>query len=269
MTATCNPIFFYDNPPPALSQILEKLDPHMYKGGANAKPTTTLSSKVLDENVDTQIAEPLPVKTVQSKADAITPNHQDSLFWCIYVIAHGYSDYLQISRNYGVRKLEVNKDIMTYMQDNMHKFHETNIKMTKIAAKVTLSELLSLQQTMNLNCMLTMCIFYKINVFLIDPVKNGMLKFISAPDGDNPTYMIYKGDNGIYSVDIEPIAKEKMEDLNTELICLDSSSRPLKAISHYKTDELVSLAQRLNIHDCNRKYKKAELYKEVSELLMW
>lgn len=260
MTETCNPIFFYDNPPPALSQIIQDLEPYVYKN--SDQPTPTISNKTEEITMKPYQIEP-------KKPDTITPNHQDSLFWCIYIIAHGYSDYIQISRNYGVKKLEVNKTIMNYMQNNMNKFHETNIKMTKIAAKVTLSELLSLQKTTNINCMLAMCIFHKMNVYLIDPIKKAMLKYISAKDVDNPTYLIYKGDNGIFSVDIEEANSVRLNEIETEMICLDSSSRPLKAISHYKTDELAEIAQRLNIYDCNRKYKKAELYAEVSELLMW
>jgi len=260
MTETCNPIFFYDNPPPALSQIIEQLEPYIYK--LSDKPTTIPSNK-REENV---------IKSIQvepPKCDVITPNHQDSLFWCIYIIAHGYSDYIQIVRNYGVKKLEVNKNIMSFMQNNMNKFQETNIKMTKIASKMTLSELLSLQQTTNLNCMLAMCIHYKINVYLVDLIKKTMLKYISSKDIENPTYIIYKGDNGIFSVDIEAITTERINELDTKLICLDSSSRPLKAISHYKTDELIKIAEQLNIYDCNRKYKKAEIYSELSELLSW
>jgi hypothetical protein len=79
---------------------------------------------------------PPPPAPVQ---ETITPNHPDSLFWCIYILAHGYSDYIQIARNYGVKKLEINKEVMQYMQGNMGKFQETNVKMTKIAAQMTLS----------------------------------------------------------------------------------------------------------------------------------
>ena len=210
------------------------------------------------------------IVNVESKVpDVITPNHPDSLFWCLYIIANGYSDYIQISRNYGVKKLEVNTTIMQYMQKNMNKMYETNIKVTKIAGQVTMSELLSLQSTTSLNCMLAMCIYYKINIWLFNINKTGLLKFISSKETDNPTYIIYKGDNGIYSVDIEPITNERMSELDTEVICLDSSSRPLKAISHYSVEQLVELAHRLKIYDTNKKYKKAELYKEISDLLVW
>lgn len=264
MTSTCNPIFFYDNPTPCLSQILEKLTPYMYinKCIKNQLPKT--------ETVEPQNNIVAPIVKVESKVpDVITPNHPDSLFWCIYIIANGYSDYIQISRNYGVKKLEVNTTIMQYLQKNMNKMYETNIKVTKIASQVILSELLSLQQTTNLNCMLAMCIYYKINIWLLNMNKTGLLKFISSKENDNPTYIVHKGDNGIYSVDIEPITAERMSELDTEVICLDSSSRPLKAISNYSVDQLVVLANRLKIYDTNKKYKKAELYKEISELLMW
>ena len=211
----------------------------------------------------------VPVQAPAPAQETITPNHPDSLFWCIYILAHGYSDYIQIARNYGVKKLEINKEVMQYMQGNMGKFQETNVKMTKIAAQMTLSSLLTVQPTTNLNAALAMCIYYKFNLYFADANKKGLLKLLSLEDGDYPTYLIYKGENGIYSVDIEPLSVERKTEIETTMICLDSSVRPLKAISHYKLEELIVLAQRLNFYDCNIKYKKADLYKEVSEMLQW
>jgi hypothetical protein len=264
MTSTCNPIFFYDNPTPGLSQIIEKLVPYMYNN------KTVEISLPKTEIVESQEQIVTPIVKVESKvSDVITPNHPDSLFWCIYIIANGYSDYIQISRNYGVKKLEVNTKIMQYLQKNMNKMYETNIKVTKIASQVILSELLSFQSTTNLNCMLAMCIYYNINIWLLNVNKTGLLKFMSSKENDHPTYIVYKGDNGIYSVGIEPITAERMSEQETEVICLDSSTRPLKAISNYSVEQLVVLANRLKIYDTNKKYKKAELYKEISELLMW
>lgn len=261
MTSTCNPIFFYDNPTPGLSQMLDKLAPYAY----NSKPAQNNSSPmIMSEPVVESI-----VKVESKVSDVITPNHPDSLFWCIYIIVYGYSDYIQISRNYGVKKLEVNTLIMQYIQKNKNEMQETNVKITKIATQVTMSELLSLQLNTNLNCMLAMCIYYKINIWLLNVNKTGLLKFIPSKENDYPTYIVNKGDNGIYSVDIEPITNERMIELDREVICLDSSTRPLKTISHYSTDDLVKLAHRFKIYDINKKYKKAELYKEISELLAW
>lgn len=262
MTSTCNPIFFYDNPTPGLSQILEKLSPYMQKKVLPTKAASQVEP-VTEQVVEAVKSEPLPVQ------ETITPNHPDSLFWCIYILAHGYSDYTQIARNYGVKKLEINTDVMQYMQGNMGKFQETNVKMTKIAGQVTLSELLSVKPITSLNSALAMCIKYNFNLYFVDANKTGLLKLLANVDGDYPTYVIYKGDNGIYSVDIEPLSPEKMTDIETRMICLDSSVRPLKAISHYKTEELSELAKRLNLYDSNVKYKKADLYKEISEKLVW
>jgi len=272
MTSTCNPIFFYDNPTPGLSQILEKLSPYMYNKCLPVKVALPIAP-VTEQLIQPQPAAPhsaqVPTPPPAPLQETITPNHPDSLFWCIYILAHGYSDYIQIARNYGVKKLEINKEVMQYMQGNMGKFQETNVKMTKIAAQMTLSSLLTVQPTTNLNAALAMCIYYKFNLYFADANKKGLLKLLSLEDGDYPTYLIYKGENGIFSVDIEPLSIERKTEIETTMICLDSSVRPLKAISHYKLEELIVLAQRLNFYDCNIKYKKADLYKEVSEMLQW
>jgi hypothetical protein len=270
MTSTCNPIFFYDNPTPGLSQILEKLSPYMHNKCAPIKVAAQIEQPIQPQpTAPHSVQAPPPPLAPAPVQETITPNHPDSLFWCIYILAHGYSDYIQIARNYGVKKLEINKEVMQYMQGNMGKFQETNVKMTKIAAQMTLSSLLTVQPTTNLNAALAMCIYYKFNLYFADANKKGLLKLLSMEDGDYPTYLIYKGENGIYSVDIEPLSVERKTEIETTMICLDSSVRPLKAISHYKLEELIVLAQRLNFYDCNIKYKKADLYKEVSEMLQW
>ena len=57
--------------------------------------------------------------------------------------------------------------------------------------------------------------------------------------------------------------------MKSKMICLESYLRPLKAISNYKVDELEELAKNIGIYEENKKYKKNELYQEISEACTW
>jgi len=44
--------------------------------------------------------------SIETKKDEyIEPRQHDTLFWCLYIIHHGYDDYMQIDRNYGVKEI--------------------------------------------------------------------------------------------------------------------------------------------------------------------
>ena len=115
MNEFCNNLFFYDKPPIELSQIITSLKPHMYTND------TILPDKTPPKEVN--IIEPqkppeqnLPEKAKLVPIDTISPNKKDSLFWCLYIISYGYSDFMQVTRNHRVRQLEVQKEVIDLIQ---------------------------------------------------------------------------------------------------------------------------------------------------------
>jgi hypothetical protein len=58
-------------------------------------------------------------------------------------------------------------------------------------------------------------------------------------------------------------------DLQNNLFCIENHVRPLKAISNYKSDELQEIAEKLDIDLDERKWKKQDLYNEITKLTKW
>ena len=267
MNEFCNNLFFYDKPPIELSQIITSLKPHMYTND------TILPDKTPPKEVN--IIEPqkppeqnLPEKAKLVPIDTISPNKKDSLFWCLYIISYGYSDFMQVTRNHRVRQLEVQKEVIDLIQKNKNIMKNTNMKFTNVATQELTSDLLSITKDINYCVAMALCVLYKININLIDREKGVYIKFVSNTDIELPTYAIYREDKYRYSVDIEPLTSDKMENMN-ELICLESYLTPLKTISNYKINELMETASQLGLLNDDKKYKKKEIYDLIYNKIRW
>lgn len=262
-----NNLFFYDNPPIELSQIITNLKPHMYTNDT-ILPDKTPKKEINRIETQNPPEQPLPEKAKLVPIDTISPNKKDSLFWCLYIISYGYSDFMQVTRNHRVRQLEVQKEVIDLIQKNKNRMKNTNMKFTNIATQELTSDLLSITKDINYCIAMSLCVLYKININLIDREKGVYIKFISDTDIELPTYAIYKEDTHRYSVDIEPFTSDKMETMN-ELICLESYLTPLKTISNYKITELMETAGQLGLVDSDKKYKKKEIYDLIYNKIRW
>jgi hypothetical protein len=199
----------------------------------------------------------------------IKPTQKDTLFWCLYCIHYGHNDYLQIDRNYGVRELQVKQSIGNFVKDNASKFKLTNYKITKATIQEIQSDFLTTQKETNMACMIAMIVFFNINVILVNQEKRTMLEFFSQKEVELPTFVLYKNSFQLYETTGEPISSSELDELKQSMICLESYLKPLKPISQYKVDEIVSLAKRADIYDETVKTSKTDLYQRLTDLLVW
>jgi len=207
--------------------------------------------------------------TEDLSTEYISPTHQDTIFWCIYIIIHGYNDYIQVSRNYGVKLNSVKKQISDWINLNPSAMKQTNIKITKAAVQEIRSELLtSIRDTSYLSLM-GMLVFHKINLILISANGKTMVEFISNKDVEQPTYVLHKDAFGKYMLQVDSMTKEQIEELKTRVYCLESYLKPLKTISHYQVADLYAIAKQIGIFNETKKYKKTELYDELHDVLQW
>jgi hypothetical protein len=268
MTEFCKKIFFYDNPPIELSQIIKILTPHMYTTEIKANETCVISQPY-EVSVPIDVIEDTPIKTDnQYKLERIRPNLMDSLFWCLYIINYGFNDFQQITRNYRVKQLEIQSHIFEKINKDKNCMKNTNYKFTNIAIQELTSDLMSITKSINYNMAISLCVLYNINVYIIDINKGVYIKLISTTGVELPTYAIYREKLNTYSVDIEALTIDKISEME-KLICLESYLRPLKTISNYKIDELMELAQKFNLLENDKKYKKNEIYELVYNKIRW
>jgi hypothetical protein len=257
-----------------ISSILSNLRQYMYILNStplilNAIPVASaVSVTSTTEPVNISQGVPVSVPVPVSTNEYITPKLSDTLFWCIFIAVNGYDEYLQIHRNYGVKELEIKKLVADMAKNSPHLFKLTNYKITKVAIQEILSELLTSQKDTSMQCFIAMLIYYKINAILVNSTKEFMIEFISNKDSELPTYILNK-DGKNYSINIEPVSKEQIENMKETMICLENYSKPLKSVSSYKTSDLTQLAKKLGVYDETEKLKKPELYEKITEYMKW
>jgi hypothetical protein len=228
-----------------------------------SEPEVSIDSPVL-----VPVQESVPLQSHQ--IEYLSPTHQDTLFWCIYIAVFGYDDYLQVSRNYGVKELEVKQKVGNWIQKNPGKMKEANIKITKVAIQEILSELLTSVKETSIISMVGMIVFFKINVILVDSTGALMLEFKASKDNDSyPTIVLYKDTFGKYKLRADSLNHEQAVEFKQTMVCLESHLKPLKPLSTYHIDDLKNIARRLGGFDETYKYKKNELYDELNESMKW
>jgi len=206
------------------------------------------------------------------------PRKQDTLFWCLYIMKYGYSEYLQIEHNYGVKELEEKQQISKFMKENVARIKNTNYKLTNVAIQEILSEFLTPQKETSLLCLIAIIVYYNMNILIINEQTKCMLEFwcdkdkipnineSSDIDADYAlTYVLYKTENGKYKLQYENIGSFQINDLKEKYVVLESYNKYIKGISNYKVEELENMAKKFGVFDETKKYKKADLYELVGK----
>lgn len=239
------------------------------------EPEQEISLEKIEIKIEKPIEKPIkmtiknPEKTKIQEKSMYSPNQQDGLFWCIYIIANGYDEYMSIDRNYGIVKLETKQKIGNFIKEQPTKMKTTNYKITKINIQEIMSELLTVHKDTSIICLLALSMYYNINIILLHSNKKLMLEFISNQGIEQPYYVINKENHGKYTVDTEKKTVEDINKMKETIICLENYFKPMKSISHYKVEELENIAIKLKIFDDSKKYKKQELFNLVGNAVIW
>jgi len=228
----------------------------------------TVENKHLFSTVKDEEIEVGPISTPTTSNSTSTPNHKnDSLFWCLYILHFGYNDYLQVSRNYGVRSLEVKKQVGEWLTKCPHALKQTNYKVTKASIQEIMSECITCQKETSMLTLLAILAHFKINIYLLDATERFLLELSGQVD-DGPTFLIKKGGQFTYSIVGDCLSEDEKKAWKEKCVCLTHYEKPLLTISHYKVNDLLSIMQKLNM-PIDAKKKKPELYLQLWNECLW
>lgn len=206
----------------------------------------------------------------QIETEFITPKQRDTLFWCLYMAKHGYDEYKEIKQNYGAKQLDIQRQIGEHLRSNLHLVKNVNMRITKASAQEILSDLLTDTKKTEMNVLYGYCIYYELNLILLNSTGENYLEIISNTFADShPIFVIQKNDRDNYSLKETPLTDEEYQQLIDTKFKLDSHLRPLKAIGNYKVDELRILAHKIGIDIYEKKWSKSDLYQEITTKTAW
>jgi len=195
----------------------------------------------------------------------ITPNHTDTLFWSMYIAKYGYSDYVTVGTRYKNKEIEKKQDMIDRIKKNPTLVKTDIRKISKVCVQETLSELMMDKKT-SYNSFFLMCLLNGLIVYVVNRELNLYMKFqgITTTQEDSD-HIFYKSPDGSYSIDLDS-TREKMEAIESTMVRIDFGDKPMKSITAYKIDDLVTMAKQMDPEiekESSKKWKKTELYQFI------
>ena len=199
----------------------------------------------------------------QSINDTIfVPKEQDSLFWCYYIISSGESNYEMIN----VRNSLVAKQIkINYV--NKIRMNKQTIKTYKFDTITNIESNLAIDNNINIKSVMSLFAIDKINVIFISRKTYYELLM----NDTEPIYIIKELENqSKYSkkYGFEIANENSLEQIRTTLFKLETLDKPIKALSSYKVQDLINIANKLAIEIVNKETGKNKTKNELYESLI-
>jgi hypothetical protein len=191
------------------------------------------------------------------------PRKPDTLFWCVYIALHGMKEYNQIGLHYGNVEIEEKQKMMELMRKTPNIIKNANKKITKVSSHEIMSDFMTNKRT-TVDMLMIFAVYNNMRIILVNvDNKNQPDKSYTILGSQiyTQTIVIYKKNN-YYGLEME-YQEQKMEEILTNLFCMEQIDRPLKAITNYKIDELEAIAYKLNVDYTTSKLKKQELYNAI------
>lgn len=196
------------------------------------------------------------------KNSLFIPKENDSLFWCYYIILNGDCNYeilnvknslieKQLKINY-INKIRENKNIIkTYKFDTI-----TNIESN-----------LANDNYISIKTVISLCAIEKINLIFV----RKKTYFELLMNDNEPIYVIRELENqSKYSkkYGFEVINKNILDEIRETLYKVDVLSKPIKALSSYKVQDLINIADKLAIEILNKETGKNKTKNEIYESII-
>jgi hypothetical protein len=245
----------------------------------------TNNSPVIEDNIEKKIKtktktnnSPFIEKNIVNKCESkrkkesmYRPKQKDSLFWCFYILKHGFSNYeMEINNQYFV--VEKNEK---YKYIELLRKNKELLKIHKIKPLTELEDDLANKDKISIKTFFALCILENINVLLVSKRKFYEL-LCTDIDEKHPINIIHRNNESYeHSIELD-VNEEIITKYRETFYKMSSFDATLKSMSSYKLDELIDLCKKLDINiepkvnECNNKTegKKKLTKKDIYELLV-
>jgi hypothetical protein len=219
------------------------------------------------KNSSGAVPSPVPIKeNIKEKKSLFVPKEKDTLFWCFYII-----------KNQGTNKYESlyskNEVIASQLKIEYIERLRKDKKMVKTYKFDTLTNIesnLANDKILNIKSFLTLCVIENINVLVITNKTYYELLMNDTED----LYVIRCLENknkGQYEkkYGYELLTKEYVNtNIKPNLYQVENIDKPIKAISAYKSEDLVEICNKLGINTLDTEKGKTKLKKDLYEAII-
>jgi hypothetical protein len=238
--------------PVKLSEEFVETNTNNQEKSQDEKPETKVLKEVIIENKPEE-------KNILKKS-----NVPCDLFWVMYIDIYGYDTYLKIGRKYDNVEIEEKQKICDFINKNVVWIKEkSNHKLTKVMINY-MASIVICNKSFSLEVLPALAFYYKKRIIIYKYLDNGFgvyLDFNICDEELKETIIIEKN-----KCDYKVNEKMDIETVNEKMLCLDSITRSLKAVSNYNVSEINRIASLVGIHT-DKKWLKQELYMEVLRVI--
>ena len=185
------------------------------------------------------------------------PKDNDSLFWCLYIIKNGLTNYSQLTN----RNLIIEKKFKIDYVERLRKEKQL-IKQYKFDTMTNIENRLVNENNIDINTFFTLCVVGNLNIFFI---RNKTYYELNMNDSNRIYIIKFLSDKKKYG--FEETTKDKLDGFRNKYYKVDNISKPIKSLSAYKTQDLIDICNKLEIetkNNSNMKTKgKQELYEAI------
>ena len=202
------------------------------------------------------------VKDNTNKSTIFYPSENDSLFWCYFVIKNGDVKYETINNKNSVITKQLKIDIVSKIREN-----KQIVKIYKFDTISNIESNLANDNNINIKTIMTLCAIEKINLIFISKKT-----FYELLMNDNqPIYIIreiYSQNNYVKKYGFETATNEMLQDIRNTLYKIDNPSKPIKAASSYKVQDLIEIANKLAIDTISKETGKNKAKNDLYESII-
>jgi hypothetical protein len=260
----------------SLEDTLSSLTPFMYS------PVEIVVQEIISLEKEDTIA-PIENNIILSKEEPIIPkpiiqrtpklfisDKEDTLFWGIYIQAHGYNAYQIIGQKYKNEEIAEKQKIMIHLKANaIHYKTASTRKLTNVDIQEIMSELMTNRKTSLLTVSI-LAIYYKMPITLVK--DNIYLEYGINGRAEEKECILYFR-YGRYGLYLDDSSSPKFS--KTTAFKLEGPNKPLRGVSTYKMAELQEIFEKvvptpdISGNSTDKKRKKGDIYNAIIETCLW
>lgn len=224
---------------------------------------TQVKKKEIVQVQSQSVAKFIPTNRTPLADNFYRPKQKDSLFWCLYILKHGLSEY---EMNVGNQHFVVEKkEKINYVQLLRNQQQKDMLKLHKIKPISEVEFDLTNNEKISVKTFFALCVMENINVLLLDKRKKYELQM-----NDGPIYVIHRnGESLEHRIEFD-VTSEKLQDYRDNYYNMETFESKLKCISYYKVADLMELCRKLNVEiktDEKKKMTKKDIYEKIQQEL--
>tara|TARA_B100001173_G_scaffold285644_1_gene272752 strand:- start:2 stop:724 length:723 start_codon:yes stop_codon:yes gene_type:complete len=225
----------------AYNHIIDNIQDYMLTTIMFNKFSIKEQEKVIEKKKKTNVSNRITIKEI------------DQLFWYFYIALHGYDEYKLIDNKFTLEKsLKINN--IQSMRANNSILKQQKLRISEYETTLLNSKKIDIP---------TLCGLSAYNQLNIIVIKNKTYYHFNFGDIDNAIIIYQEGNN--YSCEVNP-TKQLIETIHNNYYYVENPNKPIKGISTYKLNEIVSICNKLDIKtklESGKSKNKKQLYTEI------